>query len=184
MTWNWVFITSAYQSACGCLKERNWDFQLQTEWAFFFNEIPTIVTWNKDWRINYGYSNSQILENIFFTTNKESLTLQDKQLTGGMSKPNARGTRADCLIQEVDAQNGIAPSASSISIVSAVCPTAGLRVTHGRCFLLCSACHWHGMRTMYAAVLLLKPPASSQGAENERQRLTLISSVELGNVNV
>ena len=74
-------------------------------------------------------------------TNKESLTLQDKQLTGGMTKPNARGTRADCLIQEVDSQTEIAPSASSISIVSAVCPAAGpeLLMAGVSCFALHAA---------------------------------------------
>ena len=114
----------------------------------------------------------------------ESLTLQHKQLTGCVTKPNARGTQADGLLQEADAQDEIAISASFISIASAVCSAAGLRVTRGHCFLLCSACRWHGVRTAYAAVLLLKPPASRHGAENERQRLTLIASVELGNVNV
>ena len=119
-----------------------------------------------------------------FLYNSQSLTLQHKQLTGCVTKPNARGTQADDLLQEADAQDEIAISASFISIASVVCSAAGLQVTRGHCFLLCSACLWHGVRTTYAAVLLLKPPASSHGAEHERQRLTLIASVELGNVNV
>lgn len=56
----------------------------------------------------------------------ESLTLQDKQLIGFVTKPNARGTQADDLLQEADAQDEIAISASFISIVSAVCSAAGL----------------------------------------------------------
>ena len=174
-------------SECLWLSQREKLWLLVANWMsffFFLNEIPTIVTWNKDWRINYGYWNSQILENIFFTTHKESLTLQDKQLTGCVAKPNARGAQADHLTREVDAQNGMAVSASFTSTVSAGDPAAGLQVARGQCLLLCSACRWHGVRTVYAAALLLKPPASSQGAESGRQRLTLISSVELGNVSV
>ena len=50
----------------------------------------TIAAWNNDWNINYGYSNSGILEDIFFKVNDASLTPQGKQLTLCMTKPNAR----------------------------------------------------------------------------------------------
>lgn len=71
----------------------------------------------------------------------ESLTPQDKQLTGCVTKPDAWGTQADDL-QEADAQDEMAVPASFISIVSAVCSAAGLRVTRGQC---CFALHAAGM---------------------------------------
>lgn len=72
-----VGINPLCTSKCLCLSQREkltFSCKLNELFFFFLNEIPTIVTWNEDQCINYGYSNSRILENIFLTTHRESDT--------------------------------------------------------------------------------------------------------------
>lgn len=158
-------------------------FEGKTEWAFFFFfEWNTIVTWNKDWRINYGYWNSQILENIFFTTHKESLTLQDKQLTGmRKAKPVARGHK-QVILHGVWTHRTDGCFCISLTSTTSWGPSSGARSPAGGVNVSCFALHAAGTvwEPVHAAALLLKTACFTPGAGNGEAAPTLISSAALG----
>lgn len=106
-----------------------------------------------------------------FLYNKESLTLQDKQL-GRM-----RGQAGECKGTSRSSYTGgghtetgwlFLHRSRAPSVLGTQRRGSEVLVVNVSCFALH---RWHGVRTLYAAALLLKPPASRRGAENENSAL-------------